>query len=191
MTARGMRYLRSNALGALALFVALGGTGYAATGGFSQGGTLTACVNDEGSLKLLRAGNHCKRGQKAVAWNQTGPQGAKGPPGAPGANGAAGAKGVNGLNGLNGTSADIKWAAINGLGFILASEGVVAIGDAKPGYAVAFDSDITGCAVIATQNGATSNVVSAVDRAGSEAIVHIENFKSEIQFDNISIVAIC
>jgi hypothetical protein len=90
VVAKGIRYLRGNALGALALFVALGGTGYAATGGFSQGGALKACVNEEGRVKLLRSGQHCRRGQKSVSWNQTGPQGAKGASGAAGAAGATG-----------------------------------------------------------------------------------------------------
>lgn len=49
-----LKYLRQNALGALALFVALGGTGYAATGGFTSNGKLSACVSGEGGIKLLR-----------------------------------------------------------------------------------------------------------------------------------------
>jgi hypothetical protein len=73
--------------------VALGGVGYAASGGFTSNGKLQACVNEEGGIKLLKAGKHCKRGQKTVAWNQTGPEGSAGAKGAPGASGANGAKG--------------------------------------------------------------------------------------------------
>ena len=72
MAHRGLTYLRNNALGALALFVALGGTSYAATGGFSSAGTLRACANEEGRLKLLKSGEHCKRGTKSVSWSQLG-----------------------------------------------------------------------------------------------------------------------
>ena len=36
MGAKGLTFLKQNAIGVLALFVALGGTGYAATGGFSS-----------------------------------------------------------------------------------------------------------------------------------------------------------
>jgi hypothetical protein len=100
--AKGLRYLRSNALGALALFVALGGTGYAASGGFTSNGKLQGCVGESGGLTLLKAGKHCKRGQKTVAWNQTGPAGAKGAPGAastPGTSGPAGAPGKDGAPG--------------------------------------------------------------------------------------------
>jgi len=88
--AKVLHYLRRNAIGALALFVALGGTGYAATGGFSQGGTLRACVNAEGGMRLLKSGRRCHKGQKAVAWNQQGIKGATGSPGAPGAQGSQG-----------------------------------------------------------------------------------------------------
>lgn len=99
MIAKGLRYLRNNAIGALALFVALGGTGYAATGGFSQGGALKACVNEEGRLKLVKPGGRCHKGQKAVSWSQTGPKGATGDPGASGAAGAVGGPGPQGPQG--------------------------------------------------------------------------------------------
>jgi hypothetical protein len=99
--AKSLRYLRNNVIGVLALFVALGGTGYAASGGFSQGGALRACVNEEGRLKLVESGKRCHKGQKSVSWSQTGPKGANG---APGANGAAGAAGATGAQGPQGPS---------------------------------------------------------------------------------------
>lgn len=55
MVSTGLGYLKSNALGALALFIALGGTGYAAAGGFTRGGQLQACVSENGSLTLLKS----------------------------------------------------------------------------------------------------------------------------------------
>jgi hypothetical protein len=55
----------------------MSGGAIAATGGFSSGGKLQACVNEEGGLKLLKAGKKCKKGQKTVAWDQTGPAGAQ------------------------------------------------------------------------------------------------------------------
>jgi hypothetical protein len=88
MRTKTLKYLANNALGALALFIALGGVGYAATGGFVSGGKLQACVSGNGSLTLLKAGKHCRRGQKQIAWNQTGPQGPPGGSGVAGANGA-------------------------------------------------------------------------------------------------------
>ena len=102
MVGKAARYLANNALGALALFVALGGVSYAATGGFVSGGQLKACVNGGGAITLLNSGKHCKRGQKQIAWNQTGPQGATGATGANGAVGAAGGTGAGGASGNTG-----------------------------------------------------------------------------------------
>jgi hypothetical protein len=121
----------ANVAATLALVFAMSGGAIAASGGFSSGGKLQACVNGEGGLRLLKAGKHCARGQKAVAWNQDGPAGApgaKGAAGAPGAPGAAGAQGGEGQKGLNGESASVKWASIASGGAILAAHGVVAAG---------------------------------------------------------------
>ena len=108
MLQNGLRYLGNNALGVLALFVALGGTTYAATGGFAgPGNTLSACVGGNGSLTLLRSGKKCRKGQQKIAWNQTGPQGAKG------ATGATGPSGIAGLNGASVPSATNAQTATN------------------------------------------------------------------------------
>jgi hypothetical protein len=80
----------------------MSGGAIAATGGFTSNGKLQACVNEEGTLKLLKAGKKCKRGQKTVAWSQTGPAGANGATGASGVNGANGAAGAAGTAGRNG-----------------------------------------------------------------------------------------
>jgi len=60
--------------------------------------------NGEGRLKLLKSGEHCRRGQKTVAWSQTGPAGVKGATGAAGASGPAGAAGATGANGFSALS---------------------------------------------------------------------------------------
>jgi hypothetical protein len=87
----------------VALLFALSGGAIAATGGFSSGGKLQACVNEEGGLKLLKPGKHCRRGLKTVAWNLAGRTGAKV---ATGAAGAPGAKGLQGLQGSAGAKGD-------------------------------------------------------------------------------------
>jgi hypothetical protein len=104
MLSKGLRLMANNAVGFLALFIALGGVGYAATGGFTSGGTLRACANEEGRLKLLKSGERCKRGTKSVSWSQTGPAGARGALGAAGAPGAAGGQGAQGGQGPQGTA---------------------------------------------------------------------------------------
>lgn len=95
----------ANVVATLALVLAMSGGAVAATGGFSSGGTLKACVNEEGAIRLLKAGKGCKKGQKAVSWNETGPAGAKGAAGTAGpagASGPAGAKGTDGAKGKEG-----------------------------------------------------------------------------------------
>jgi hypothetical protein len=80
----------ANVAATLALVIAMSGGALAATGGFTSGGKLQACTSSNGTLKLLQPGKKCKKGQKALAWNQTGPAGPKG---------ATGATGIAGLNG--------------------------------------------------------------------------------------------
>jgi pilus assembly protein FimV len=92
----------ANVAATLALVFAMTGGAVAATGGFSSGGALRACVNGEGTLKLLKPGKHCGKGQQSVAWDQTGPAGANGAPGVPGTTGAAGAPGATGAKGADG-----------------------------------------------------------------------------------------
>ena len=88
-------FVRHNAVGLLALFVALGGTSYAAgvRPFVGRAGKISACVDaTSGSLRLVRPGLRCQRRQVSVTWNQ------KGQPG------HAGINGTNGTNGTNGVS---------------------------------------------------------------------------------------
>lgn len=94
MIRRTISYLRRNALAAAALFVALGGTSFAAAGGLSAAsGELRACARGDGTLALLKSGKHCRHGQKQLAWSVTGPSGPQGAPGAVGATGSPGSPG--------------------------------------------------------------------------------------------------
>jgi hypothetical protein len=97
MLGRIATFLRGNVVALLALFVALGGTSYAVTGGFvTKSGQLSGCVGTSGTLKLLKPGRRCAKGQKPVAWNVAGPTGAQGRVGAVGASGTTGATGAVG-----------------------------------------------------------------------------------------------
>jgi hypothetical protein len=99
MLHRSMKYVGNNAIALLALFLALGGVGYAASGGFTSGGQLRACVRGNGSLTLLKPGKKCKKGQTSVSWNQQGRQGAKGLSGLKGTQGPSGSQGPAGAAG--------------------------------------------------------------------------------------------
>jgi len=184
----------ANVAATLALVFAMGGGAIAATGGFSSGGKLQACVNEEGRMKLLQAGQHCKKGQKGVSWNQVGPAGAPGATGATGAPGAPGAPGPIGHEGLTGKSANTKWAAVAFGPELEAGEGVESVTGSGGTYQVHFDSSVAGCAVVATQNSNTSNFVagSAHVRADpTEVEVSIRDFSSGAHAAAFSIVAFC
>ena len=66
----------------------LGGGAFAAVSFVQTGGTIRRCVSKRGQLTVLRKGKRkCRKGQKAIAWNQVGRtgtpghRGATGPPG--------------------------------------------------------------------------------------------------------------
>lgn len=201
MASKGLRLMANNAVGFLALFVALGGVGYAATGGFSSGGKLQACVNAEGGLKLLPSGKKCKKGQRTVTWNQTGATGAggaTGPAGTGGASGATGAQGVVGERGANGEGADISWAAVGEQGTLESGQGVMNSELRVPGnYLVTFDHDVSECAVVATSNVNSSvRIVSSILRSpegnAAQVVVATLNLQTkEIESTPFSVVADC
>jgi hypothetical protein len=152
----------ANVVATLAWVFAMTGGAIAATGGFTSGGKLQACVNEEGGLKLLKAGKHCKRGQKTIAWNQTGPSGAAGAKGAAGATGALGATGasIQGPKGESGQPTNVMWAKIGREGTIEDGNGVIGVKDnGTSPYTVTFEKDVTNCAVVATQNDNSTSVV--------------------------------
>lgn len=88
----------ANVISSLALFAALGGSAYAASGGFvSSGGAVRFCVTKAGSVSAVKSGKKCKHGTTTLVLNQqgvpgkvgnTGNTGPQGPPGP--ATGAAG-----------------------------------------------------------------------------------------------------
>ena len=108
IAAKAMRYLANNALGALALFVALGGVSYAAAGGFSgSDGTLQGCVGTHGTLTVIQPGKRRKAGQnRNRRWSVTGPPGRPGRAGSKGAAGPGGPTGPEGAPNPHALTAD-------------------------------------------------------------------------------------
>jgi hypothetical protein len=99
---RASRFATNNAIALLALFLALGGASYAASGALKASTPqYKACVG-ESHIVILKTGRRpCGKGKKTISWNQQGPAGAKGAAGAAGATGAAGAAGANGFSALS------------------------------------------------------------------------------------------
>ena len=76
MSKRVVEYLGRHHWGILATFIALGGTGYAATAlPASDRGIVHACVDKAGAVRIVTSGHGCHRNERAVAWSQTGPVG--------------------------------------------------------------------------------------------------------------------
>lgn len=74
----------------LALFVALGGGAFAASALIGSDGRISGCVGKKGALRVVKAGGKCKKGEKALKWNQTGGRGLQGLPGTQGLKGDKG-----------------------------------------------------------------------------------------------------
>jgi len=112
---RVLTYIRRHHVALLALFVALGGTSYAAITSIPDaGGVFHGCVNPQtGALRVGVSASSChpsmvvRRGRRrvrvpaelAIAWNQ---QGQRGPSGKTGKNGATGKNGTTGATGATG-----------------------------------------------------------------------------------------
>jgi hypothetical protein len=75
---RILDHLRSNLVGWIALFVALGGTGYAATRHARSSNSINACASKRTGQLSIRHGARCKRGQVKISWAQQGPRGQAG-----------------------------------------------------------------------------------------------------------------
>ena len=81
---------------AVVLAIGVAATAWAAIPDSS--GAISACYAKKGGkLRVVKAGKTCKKSERPLTWNQTGP------PGAPGAKGAAGQKGEKGAKGDLGT----------------------------------------------------------------------------------------
>lgn len=95
------RFAANNAVALVALFIALGGASYAATGALSASNPRYAACVGESHVVVLKTGHKpCGKGKRTIVWNQEGPAGAKGATGATGPAGAAGAAGFSALSTL-------------------------------------------------------------------------------------------
>jgi len=104
---RGLgRFLRQNTIALLALFLALGGTTYAASTGLIGKNTVGSPQVVNGSLQ---AKDLSAKARKALKGNR-GLRGLRGLQGLQGPKGATGAQGVQGVQGVAGTVARMRWS---------------------------------------------------------------------------------
>ena len=99
---KGSRMLRRALIaGVLCIVVAtVASVAWAVT---SANGKIVACAKkSNGDLRLVGAAKDCRKTERAVTWNTTGPQGPRGPAGPPGEAGADGLDGEDGVDGDDG-----------------------------------------------------------------------------------------
>jgi Collagen triple helix repeat (20 copies) len=93
-----------------AVLVLAAGIGVASAGIPSSGGKIFGCYAKKGgALRVVSAGKKCKKSERALFWNQQGPQGSSSPQGAsgsPGDNTPLAVKGPQGLKGPAGPKGD-------------------------------------------------------------------------------------
>ena len=150
---RTASYLRRHHVALFALFFALGGTSFAATGAVLAKNSVGTRQVIDGSLQtsdLSKAARNALKGNRGPA-GAAGPAGQAGPAGAPGAQGTTGATGPQGIQGVPGQSATTLFAALDAGGTITRSSGVT---DASHGSAgvdrITFGADIRNCVYLVT-----------------------------------------
>ncbi len=178
----------ANVAATLALVLALSGGAIAATGGFTSNGKLQACVNEEGALKLLKAGKRCKRGLHVVSWNQVGATGAKGLSGAPG---AAGAPGAPGAPGSPGAPAVTLWAEVNASGVLERGSGVTNVVGNAEGRFFTFNRDISKCGISASLNEGPAEAVYAERNEFPNQVITKTESGGKVAAGGVDLVVTC
>ncbi len=147
------KFNRRIVIGAVGAAVALGSAGaVAATVLGTTSEVIQACADKDGRLRLAAPDVGCFKGETAISWNQTGPQGPAGsdgaqgpagPQGIPGQQGPAGATGAMGAQGAAGPAgAQGPQGAIGPQGPAGTCEGSCEGGSAGPSpYAMFLDVD--------------------------------------------------
>jgi hypothetical protein len=155
------RFLRRNTIALLALFLALGGTTYAASTALIGKNTVASPQVVNGSLQTKDLSG---KARKALKGNR-GPRGLTGAAGTPGAKGATGAQGIQGIQGNPGAAATNLWAVVNGTGTtatLARGSGVTNtewIGTGE--YRITFNRSMSNCTYLATLGSVTTGFFTA------------------------------
>jgi Collagen triple helix repeat (20 copies) len=180
----------ANVVATVALFAALGGSAWAATGGLrSSSGVIHGCVSQRSHvLSVITAGRRCGRRSAALSFNakgvpgaagaagpqgQPGPLGPQGVPGKNGVDGAIGRSGPQGTPGTDGKNAVSLYAWVRQDGTISASSpGVSVLNEAAGEFMVTFPLNVSACVPTASigLNTANTFVAGSVATTPSDAL---------------------
>lgn len=143
-----IRLVQRNGIALLALFLALGGTTYAASTALIGNNTVASPQVVNGSLKTK---DLSAKARKALKGNR----GLRGPVGAKGDTGAAGAKGATGAQGIAGTSATKLFAAVSAdCASLDRGSGATGVGLDFPARCdVRFNQNVASCVPVASFRG--------------------------------------
>jgi Collagen triple helix repeat (20 copies) len=123
LSALRRRLTYANVAASLALFIALGGSAFAASSFISKSGSITGCVDKSGAVRIVAAGKKCGKGEKSLKWSQKGPTGKTGKNGKNGNTGAQGLRGLTGPPGSAGTPGSPGQPGENGATNLTVREG--------------------------------------------------------------------
>jgi len=146
----------------VALAIALGGTGYAATQLAPRNSVGTLQVINHSLRRIDFKPGQIPRGPRGPQGEQgpAGPAGAAGPAGPAGAQGPTGPAGPPGPAGTGGSGPTIHWAAVRADGGIAAQSGGVTLA-AKPGagqYLLNFGTSVAGKLILASSGYAGNDI---------------------------------
>jgi hypothetical protein len=146
MLRRTASYFSRHHLALLALFVALGGTSFAAGNALLPRNSVGTKQVVNGSLQT----SDLSKTARAVLKGSRGARGPAGPPGGQGATGATGTAGAQGAQGPPGQPATKLFVALDAGGALTNSGATLATRADTGVYRISFDADITNCAYLAT-----------------------------------------
>ena len=149
-----LKHLRSNVISYAALFVALGGTSYAAIT-LPNNSVGNAQLRDNAVTSKEVKNRSLRKSDFATGQLPAGPRGPQGPAGPAGPAGAAAGGGTS------------LWAVVRTNGTLVKGSGVDAVARANPGsYGVAFKQSIVGCAQVVSIGGYTAGSETSVPPPG-------------------------
>jgi hypothetical protein len=158
----------------LALFVALGGTTYAASTALIGKNTVASPQVVNGSLQTKDLSVKARRALKG----NRGPRGLAGAQGAPGAKGATGAQGLQGLKGDPGAGA-IAWGYINADGTVSKASSNIAstwnAGSLRYDITISGESYFFSSYVTVVSPAGSTALVPATDSSGGKLLIYFKN----------------